>query len=62
MDDAAYFDAPPIEIPKLGTVKFHLEESSVGEIREKTHESDNSHLSLNFDIEKQFQISNWMGT
>ncbi|MGD8778743.1 MAG: TonB-dependent receptor [Ignavibacteria bacterium] len=61
MDDAAYFDAPPIEIPKLGTVDFHLEESSIGEIREKTHNSENSQLSFNFDIERQFEITNWMG-
>ena len=60
-NDAAYWDAPPIDIPKLGTVDFHLEESSVGEIRDITHNSENSQLSLNFDIEKQFEITKWMG-
>ena len=61
MDDAAYFDAPPIEIPKFGTVEFHLEESSIGEIRDITHNSENSQLSFEFDIEKEFEITDWMG-
>ncbi len=59
--ERSYFDMPPIEVTKSPFFGFHLEESSVGEIRSKTHNSENNQFSLNFDIEKQFNITNWMG-
>lgn len=61
LDEVAYFNMPPIDVPKLPIFGFHLEESSIGEVRSKTHTSENSQLSLNFDIEKQFNVTDWMG-
>ena len=61
MEELAYFYMPPIEVPKLPIFGFHLEESSIGSIGSSNYKTKNTQLSLNFDIEKQFEITNWMG-
>ncbi len=60
MGHLPYFDVHPIEVPKLGN-GFNVSGSSAGGIDNTTRYSENSQSSTNFDVQKHFEITNWIG-
>lgn len=60
MGHIPFFDVHPIDVPGLGN-GFNVRGSSAGGIDNTTRCSENSQSSINFDVQKHFDITNWIG-